>query len=209
MATIKTFGKEYSYVLECERNKSVEKLLKLLESKALDLFGQINLDTITEGQILNLLKERLNKAEEEKAKQAIEALLAETKELIKSEKKKEAEQTIWHYKLPTLDAQFDKGEEIVFQGDVADDKSIDNIITKVVAANEVKKQAKIIKACLVRVENLFNDDGQLVEWPINSRTKDNTSEQGKIIAVLPHLWRIELAGIFRNAASISEEEIKN
>lgn len=138
MARIKTFGKEYGYILECDRGKS------------------------------------------------------------------ETKQTMWYYKLPSLDAQFDEGEEIVFQGDLISENSKD-VTTKFKPANEVKKQAKIIKACLIGVENLLNDDDKVVEWPKDNRTK----KQDDFIATLPSSWRAELARVFRNAASISEEEIKN
>lgn len=119
-----------------------------------------------------------------------------------------AEQTVWHYKLPTLDAQVDEGEEVVLQGDFTSEESKD-YTAKVKSGSEVKKQAKIIKTCLIRVENLFNDDKQPVEWPINTRTKDNSKEQENIIATLPPAWRAELAGVFRNAASVEEEAVKN
>ena len=198
MGTIRTFGKEYSYILECEQNKSVEKLLELLKDKA------PNPEAVTEEQILSSLKEILIETKGEKAKQTIEALLVKAKELIKSEKKKEAEQTIWYYKLPTLDAQFEETEEIVFQGDLTNEKSKD-VTTKFKPANEVKKQAKIIKACLTRVENLQNDDEQSVEWPKDNRT----GNRDDFIAGLPPTWRAELARVFRNAATISEEEVKN
>ncbi len=138
MATIKTFGKEYSYVLKRERDKP------------------------------------------------------------------ESEQTVWYYKLPPLDAQFDEGEEIIFQGDLASEENND-VTTKFKPANEVKKQAKIIKVCLVKVENLFNDDGQPVEWPKDNRTH----KRDELIAALPPTWRAELAGVFRHAAIISEDEVKN
>ena len=198
MGTIRTFGKEYSYILECEQNKSIEKLLELLKDKA------PNPEGVTEEQILNSLKEILIKTKSEKAKQAIEALLIKAKELVKSEKKKESEQTIWYYKLPTLDAQFEETEEITFQGDLTNEKNKD-VTTKFKPANEVKKQAKIIKACLTRVENLQNDDEQPVEWPKDNRI----GKRDEFIAALPPTWRAELARVFRNAATISEEEVKN
>lgn len=138
MGTIKTFGKEYRYVLKHERKLSEEK------------------------------------------------------------------QTVWYYKLPTLDAQFEETEEITFQGDLTNEKNKD-VTTKFKPANEVKKQAKIIKSCLVRVENLQNDDGQPVEWPKDNRT----FKRDEVIATLPPTWRAELARVFRNAATISEEEVKN
>lgn len=142
MAIVKTFGKEYQYVLEQERS--------LLESK----------------------------------------------------------QTVWYYKLPSLDAQFDKGEEIVFQGDLTNEKKKD-ITTKFKPANEIKKQAKIIRACLLRIENLNDDEGAVIEWPVSTGSKDRSKEQNKVLAVLHPSWRAELARVFRNAAIVSEEEAKN
>lgn len=142
MATVKTFGKEYKYVLKCEKDKP------------------------------------------------------------------EKEQTTWYYKLPSLDAQFDEGEEIVFQGDLTSEESKD-ITTKFKPGNEIKRQAKIIRACLLRIENLNNDEGAVVEWPVSTGSKDRSREQDKVLAVFHPSWRAELARVFRSAATISEEEVKN
>lgn len=202
MATIKRFGKEYSYVLECEQNKSTEKLLKFLEDKAPDLFGQLNPKINFEESILTLLKEKLKEAKEGKAKQTIGEFLVTATDLIKKERKREAEATVWFYKLPTLDAQFNKDEEVVFE-ESTDKDGNKKSISRLIPANEVKKQITIIKNSLVRVEKLFTDDKQPVTWP------DNDSQQEEFIAALPHTWRVELADVFRQAATISEEEVKN
>lgn len=142
MATIKTFGKEYSYVLECEKDKP------------------------------------------------------------------EDEQTVWYYKLPSIEAQVDEGEEITVRGDLMNEKSKD-YSAQVKSGSVVKQQVKIIKSCLTRVEKLLNDNGETVDWPINTRSKDNNKPQSNFLASIPPTWRAELAKVFRSAATIGGEEVKN
>lgn len=121
----------------------------------------------------------------------------------------EEKQTTWWYKTPSLSAQYEDNEEIIFQGDITNKGKADNVTTKYKPSNIIKSQAKVIKACLVRVDNLKNDKGDLVEWPINSRSKDNTKLQEDFISVLPREWRSELVSKFLGNNKISEEAEKN
>lgn len=121
----------------------------------------------------------------------------------------EEEQTTWWYKAPSLSAQYDDSEEFIFKGDITDKGKADNVTTKFKPSNTIKNQAKVIKSCLVRVGNLKNDKGDLVEWPINSRSKDNTKLQEDFISVLPREWRSELVSEFLGNNQINEEEEKN
>lgn len=127
-------------------------------------------------------------------------------ERAKTEKGKEIvpedKRTIWYYKLPTLDAQFNKSEEVVFE-ESTDKDGNKKSVSRLIPANEVRKQIAIIKGSLIRVEKLFTDDKQPASWP------DDDKQQEEFIATLPHTWRVELADAFRQAATISEEEVKN
>lgn len=112
--------------------------------------------------------------------------------------KPEAEQTVWWYKLADLDDQQASVDIIEFEGDPNDKETLRTIYKP-----NIKAQARILLNCLTRVENLKNDDGESVEWP-----KAN-QYQKQFLASLPPAWRAELAGVFRQASTVSEDEAKN
>jgi hypothetical protein len=109
-----------------------------------------------------------------------------------------AEQTVWWYRVADLETQYTMAEVIEFEGDLNQGESLRTIYRP-----DRRAEAEIIRHCLVRVENLRDEEGRTVEWPENSRGQDG------FLAVLPPGWRSELAAAFRAASSLSEDEVKN
>lgn len=111
------------------------------------------------------------------------------------------EQTRWIYKLASMEAQnLDTGDVIL--------KDINEVTeevgsAKVKSPNSVKNHFKVIKECLIRVENLRDDEGNEVKWDNNDGRRRN------LVASLPASMRRELVGVFLSGASIDEEQEKN
>jgi len=107
-------------------------------------------------------------------------------------------QTIWWYKVADLETQYAVAEVIEFEGDPSKSESLRTIFRP-----NREAEAEIIRRCLVRVENLYDEEGRPLVWP-SQRPK-----QDEFLAVLPSAWRTELATAFRSASVISEAEAKN
>ncbi len=109
-----------------------------------------------------------------------------------------AEQTAWWYGVADLETQYASLEVIEFEGDPNQAENLRTIYRP-----DRRAEAEIIRNCLVRVENLKDEEGQSLEWP-----KDR-QKQDEFLAVLPPAWRSELAAAFRSASRLSEDEVKN
>jgi hypothetical protein len=108
------------------------------------------------------------------------------------------EQTVWWYRLADLQTQYAMADEIEFEGDPNQGEGLRTIYRP-----DRKAEAEFIRCCLLRVENLKDEAGNILEWP-----KDR-QKQDELLAVLPAAWRSELAFAFRSASRLSEDDVKN
>ncbi len=95
-------------------------------------------------------------------------------------------QTVWWYRIADLETQLALNEVLEFEGDLNDNSNL-----KTLYRPDRRGEAELIKNCLIRVENLHNEDGHAIEWPQDGQRQDD------FLAVLPPVWRSELASAFR------------
>lgn len=130
----------------------------------------------------------------------VRALKKEYEYVLKEDRKLEPkDQTVWVHKMADLDLQNRGSDTVEIIGDTSGDP--DKLRTKVTA--NAKITIDIIRGCLIRVENFRDDNGDAIDWPKASQP------QLVFLARLKPAWRSELATAFRNAGTLSEEEIKN
>lgn len=121
--------------------------------------------------------------------------------ILNAEKKlKSKDQTVWVYKLPALDDQYHDTGRVSMPVDAKNDE-VKSAEWK--APQLLKQYDNIIRTCLVKVENLKDEAGELVEWP-------NANQPRKqFIAVLPKSVREELGKAFGDVVFLTSEQEKN
>jgi hypothetical protein len=130
----------------------------------------------------------------------VRALKKEYEYVLKEDRKLEPkDQTVWVHKMADLDLQNRGSDSIEFIGDTSGDP--EKLVTKVTANARITTD--IIRGCLIRVENLKDENGDPVDWPKAHQP------QLEFLSRLKPSWRSELATAFRNAGILSEEEVKN
>jgi hypothetical protein len=108
------------------------------------------------------------------------------------------EQTVWWYGVADLVTQYAVSEVIEFEGDPQQTENLRTIYRP-----DRRAEVELIRSCLRRVERLKNETGEEIAWP------SEREKQDEFLAVLPSLWRSELAAAFRAASQLSEDEAKN
>jgi hypothetical protein len=130
----------------------------------------------------------------------VRALKKEYEYVLKEDRNLEPkDQTVWVHKMADLDLQNRGSDSIEFIGDTSGDP--EKLVTKVTA--NARLTTEIIRGCLIRVENFRDDNGEIIDWPKSNQP------QLVFLARLKSAWRSELATAFRNAGTLSEEEVKN
>jgi len=120
------------------------------------------------------------------------------------------EQTVWFYKMPNLNVQYGKNTILKFKGDV--EKNKDNVETSCETESANKRADSVIMSCLLRIENLFNDNDEKVGWPTKEEIKTTVAlreARENVLACIPPEARGELAEEILKTSVLSEKEIKN
>jgi hypothetical protein len=110
------------------------------------------------------------------------------------------DQTVWVYKLPLLEDQYHDTGRVSMPVNVQKEE-IKSAEWK--APHLLKKYDNIIKKCLIRVENLKDEQGNIVEWPSANQP------QKEFIAILPKAVRTELGRAFGDTGFLTKAQEKN
>lgn len=109
----------------------------------------------------------------------------------------EQEQTVFYYKLPTLDEQYaSMGNEMEYI------RSADGEVRTMMKIDKSGEIATLI-SCIVRIEGLNDQDGNKVTWPTDPDGRK------KVLSQLEGEHRAELAEVIRTGESFTEEAVKN
>lgn len=117
--------------------------------------------------------------------------------LICDRKLPEPEQTVFYYKLPTLDEQYETmGSEVEYT------RTADGEVKTVMKINKSGEVATLT-SCIVKIVGLNDQDGNEVKWPAD------TAGRKKVLSQLDGAYRAELAEVIRTGTPLTEEEAKN
>ena len=107
------------------------------------------------------------------------------------------EQTVFYYKLPTLDEQYaSMGNEMEYI------RSADGEVRTMMKIDKTGEIETLI-SCIVRIEGFNDQDGNKVTWPTDKVGRK------KVLSQLDGEFRAELAEIIRTGESFTEEAVKN
>ncbi len=106
-------------------------------------------------------------------------------------------QTIFYYKIPSLEDQYNAlGDGVTLE------KGKDGAVNAKVQINK-KGEIDLLTGNITRIENLKDEDGKTLTWDGDAANKK------KILSVLDGAWRAELADAIRSAGRLTEDDTKN
>ncbi len=106
------------------------------------------------------------------------------------------DQTIFYYRLPTLEQQYDTINEMEYEQNDAGKLKAKITLNK-------KGEMETLVNCITRIKNLKDEVGAVVEWPADE------ADRKKVLAQLAGEWRVELVNAIRGGGNLSEEDAKN
>ena len=107
-----------------------------------------------------------------------------------------AEQTVFYYRLPSLEQQYDVINDMEYE------QSESGKLKAKITLNK-KGEVETLISCITRIDNLKDEDGKGVNWP------GDEPGRRKVLATLAGEWRVELINVIRGGGNLSEEEAKN